>query len=385
MIKIGIIGAVSSDWMGGFNYFRNLIISLDTLKNKELEIFVFVGIKTDIKIKNMFKEYATVIEDSIFDRKSLRWFLMKIEQKLFKTNYFLEYTLKEYNIDILSHSFLTNFKKIKTINWIPDFQHIHLSHMFAKEEIMQRNLTFLKVIKESDCLVVSSHDALKDLKSFAPGYENKTKVLQFVSHIDRGYQSLNENNKIILQEKYGLNNNFFYIPNQFWKHKNHMIVFEAINQLKKEYIDICLVCSGYLEDYRNKNYIHEIKSFIKANSLNDNIKLLGLIDYKDVFGLIEMSTAVINPSLFEGWSSTVEECKSLGKNMILSNLSVHKEQYPEATFFDRNSTESLKDVIRNYKHNRVDSYVKLSEERTKKFADKYVEISNEVIQSASRQ
>ena len=92
MIKIGIIGAVSSDWMGGFNYFRNLIISLDTLKNKELEIFVFVGIKTDIKIKNMFKEYATVIEDSIFDRKSLRWFLMKIEQKLFKTNYFLEYT-----------------------------------------------------------------------------------------------------------------------------------------------------------------------------------------------------------------------------------------------------------------------------------------------------
>ena len=138
-------------------------------------------------------------------------------------------------------------------------------------------------------------------------------------------------------------------------------------------------------DYRNKNYIHEIKSFIKANSLNDNIKLLGLIDYKDVFGLIEMSTAVINPSLFEGWSSTVEECKSLGKNMILSNLSVHKEQYPEATFFDRNSTESLKDVIRNYKHNRVDSYVKLSEERTKKFADKYVEISNEVIQSASRQ
>ena len=114
MIKIGIIGAVSSDWMGGFNYFRNLIISLDTLKNKELEIFVFLGIKTDIKIKNMFKEYATVIEDSLFDRKSLRWFLMKIEQKLFKTNYFLEYTLKEYNIDILSHSFLTNFKKIKT-------------------------------------------------------------------------------------------------------------------------------------------------------------------------------------------------------------------------------------------------------------------------------
>ena len=53
MIKVGFIGAVSKDWMGGLNYFKNLLFAIDTLKNKELQVFVFVGKKTDEEIKEM--------------------------------------------------------------------------------------------------------------------------------------------------------------------------------------------------------------------------------------------------------------------------------------------------------------------------------------------
>ena len=38
--------------------------------------------------------------------------------------------------------------------------------------------------------------------------------------------------------------------------------------------------------------------------------------------------AVINPSRFEGWSSSVEEAKSMGKTVILSNIGTHIEQDP---------------------------------------------------------
>ena len=79
--------------------------------------------------------------------------------------------------------------------------------------------------------------------------------------------------------------------------------------------------------------------------MEKNIKLLGLVDYKEVFSFIKFSMAVINPSLFEGWSSTVEECKSVSKTMILSDLSVHKEQYPGAIFFNRKSPEHLADTM----------------------------------------
>ena len=379
MIKVGFIGAVSKEWMGGLNYFNNLLFAIDSLNNKELQIFVFVGKKTDEDIKNMFKQYATVIEDSIFDRKSFKWFLMKLEQKIFKTNFLLENILKKYDIQILSHTSITKFKNIKTINWIPDFQHIHLPQMFSKKEIENRDKSFMQIIKDSDVVVLSSFDALTDLKNFSSEYQNKARVLQFVSQPNSRYFELNENDKNNVFKKYDIKDDFFYMPNQFWKHKNHMTVFKAVNELKKDGIQICVVCTGHLADYRNKTYIDEIKNFIKINNLEKNIKLLGLVEYEDVFALIKFSKAVINPSLFEGWSSTVEECKSVEKNMILSDLDVHKEQYPNATFFERNSVESLKNILKNYKKENIDSNIESLEIRTKKFADTYVSICKEVL------
>ena len=153
-----------------------------------------------------------------------------------------------------------------------------------------------------------------------------------------------------------------------------MSVFKAINQLRNENINIHLICSGYLEDYRNKNHIEVLKNYIFQTNLNNNIKLLGLIDYEDVFNLIKFSEAVINPSLFEGWSTTVEECKSVGKNMILSDLNVHKEQYPTALFFDRNKEDSLIEVLRNYKGHNIGNKRELLRDRTKEFAEKYIRI-----------
>lgn len=378
MIKVGFIGSVSKEWMGGLNYFKNLLFAINSIEEKELEVFVFVGKKIDIKIKRMFQEYATVIEDSMFDRKSIKWFLSKIEQKIFKTNILLENILKKHSIQILSHAAITNLKTIKTINWIPDFQHIHLPQMFSEKEIQNRNNNFLKLIRDSDLIVFSSFDALKDMKKFAPNYEDKARVLQFVSQPNSRYFELDEHDKSLLLQKYKIKDDFFYIPNQFWKHKNHMIIFEAINELKKDGVEINIVCTGYLCDYRNKTYIDDIRKVVKLNNLEDNIKLLGLVDYEDVFALIKFSKAVINPSLFEGWSSTVEECKSVGKNMILSDLDVHKEQYPNAVFFKRDSIESLKEVLKSYKIEN-ESNVEPLEARTKKFANIYVSVCKEVL------
>ncbi len=51
-----------------------------------------------------------------------------------------------------------------------------------------------------------------------------------------------------------------------------------------------------------------------------------MVPRQHVFALMRTCAALVNPSLFEGWSSTVEEAKSLGVPMLLSNLGVHLEQ-----------------------------------------------------------
>ena len=62
---------------------------------------------------------------------------------------------------------------------------------------------------------------------------------------------------------------------------------------------------------------------------------LGVVPYRDMLGLMRHAVAVINPSLFEGWSTSVEEAKSMGKAVVLSDIPVHREQAPgRGLFFD---------------------------------------------------
>jgi hypothetical protein len=57
-------------------------------------------------------------------------------------------------------------------------------------------------------------------------------------------------------------------------------------------------------------------------------------------------TALINPSMSEGWSTPVEEAKSLAVPMLLSNLRVHREQAGDrAYYFDPQAAEQLASLM----------------------------------------
>ena len=379
MIKVGFIIDSSEELMGKSNYLKNLIFAIDSIKAKNIKVIVFIGKKTNTEIKNFYKRYANVVEDVMFDKKSIKWYLTKIESRILRSNMFLEYFLKKHDVQIISHSSVINLRYIKMINWIPDFQHIHLAHLFYKKEIKKLDQHFKRIIKKSNIVLLSSYDSLKDFKNFDYQNKHKAKVLQFVSQPHKIYFKLDLKDKKKILNKFNIKNDFFYIPNQYWSHKNHMFVFKAINELKKEGIKIHAICTGYPDDHRNKSHFQNLKTYINEHDLNEDIRILGLVKYEEVFSLIKFSKAVINPSLFEGWSSTVEECKSVGKNMILSDLDVHKEQYPTATFFDKNSITSLKDILRNYEKINLVNEKNLIVERTNKFATTYVKILEELI------
>jgi hypothetical protein len=56
--------------------------------------------------------------------------------------------------------------------------------------------------------------------------------------------------------------------------------------------------------------------------------------------------AVIQPSLFEGWSTVLEDARALGKTVIASDIAVHREQNPPGcSFFTKDSSEDLADAI----------------------------------------
>jgi len=56
---------------------------------------------------------------------------------------------------------------------------------------------------------------------------------------------------------------------------------------------------------------------------------------------------MLNPSLFEGWSTTVEEARSLGVRLVVSDLPVHREQLGSAAdFFNPHDPQAIAATLR---------------------------------------
>ena len=384
MIKVGftIIGG-KTGWMGGINYLKNLLFAISQSGDNQIQPVLFVGKKVDQKLLDEFKGLAIIKQESVFDRFSFQWFVDFILRDVFAGNPIINHIIKENDINVLSHSFIygTDLKCV-SVNWIPDFQHIHLSYMFSKLNLLVRDYRLARMSKYSDAIILSSYDAYNDYLKFAPKYVEKASVIHFVSQT-----TVFEIKPIsYLESKYNFNGNFFFLPNQFWAHKNHKVAFEAIQLLKKECPDILLLCSGLLMDNRKNIHIDSLKNFVQNNGLEKNIIFLGLIPYDDVKLLLYHCIAIINPSYFEGWSSSVEEAKSMGKSMILSNITVHHEQATDiANFFDFDDPQSLSRILLRYWNNETKEKVILTEnnleERTKAFG---LEYQNIIINIANR-
>ena len=74
-----------------------------------------------------------------------------------------------------------------------------------------------------------------------------------------------------------------------------------------------------------------------------------MIPYADLAALMQASVALLNPSLFEGRSTPVEEARALGVPLLLSDLAVHREQAgDDAVYFERHSAAALADALQGF-------------------------------------
>jgi len=135
---------------------------------------------------------------------------------------------------------------------------------------------------------------------------------------------------------------------------------------------------------RKPDYIDIVLQNLSTYGLANQVYLLGLIPRIDQIQLMRRSLAVIQPSLFEGWSTVVEDARCLGKKMILSDFPVHIEQDPpDSVFFDRHSPQQLANLIGEWSE-KLSNGINLKEESiaqrknkedVKKFGYRFLEIA----------
>lgn len=377
MVTVAFVLDLSNSWLGGINYYRNLFTAISRYESAPIRVKVFLPKGQEADAFHDLSKDIEFISVSFPAKWTLSWFMRKVWMKFFHQDVFLARYLRRHDVDLLSHVLSSvRCPGIKNIAWIPDFQHKYLPDFFSKEELSVRDSEYKRMAACMDKVILSSETAKDDFIKYHQQHKEKACVLRFAPVLD--FDSFNQVSEV--EEKYGITGKYFFLPNQYWKHKNHKVVLQALRILKDEGKFVRVVSTGNTKDYRAPGHFAEIEAFIEEHELGDRYFVLGMISYADVQVLAEASLGYINPSFFEGWSTTVEEAKYRGKPILLSNLKVHREQAPaKGIFFDPKDPEDLAKKMwdmwqQPIQNEDVDVLKRANEEALQKFAKDYCDI-----------
>ena len=219
------------------------------------------------------------------------------------------------------------------LHWIPDLQHRRLRGTFSATERLKREAAFVRFALPARRIVVSSEAVRRDAARAYPPFARRLRVLRFTTVVPAEVVASDPAGTLA---RYDLEPGYLFLPNQFWQHKNHGIAFAAARNLGRT-----LVCTGATTDHRRPEYFAEL-----THDLPANVRILGVVPREDYLQLVRGAAALVQPSLFEGWSSIVEDARAFGRPIALSDIPVHREQDPAGGhFFNPHDPASLSAAV----------------------------------------
>jgi len=349
--KIALFGMGGLYWIGGVQYITNIIHALNAwtggpefeihlIKNEDQHFSELADLKNVSIVFHNVNEYFPPW--SLPNR--IKWF---IQRKLMnRVNPRMENLFLKEQFDFVYPVPLAGCQgKLNTAAWIADFQYYHYPKgaSQAATDAAYGEISF--IANHANKIILSSKTCENDCNTIFPVTAGRTHAMPFTVYINEKIFDNNDFDHVI--KKYKVPRNFLIVSNSFCPTKNHKTLFRALAILKKQGIVINLLCTGNIVDWRNLHFANESLLDISENEIRDQVHLLGIIPRQDQLLLYRMSKAIVQPSLNEGWSTSVEEAKALGKNLVVSDIDVHKEQYPDKRFmFSATNAEDLATKIK---------------------------------------
>jgi glycosyltransferase involved in cell wall biosynthesis len=310
-----LLQSYTQGWEGGNRYLSNLEAALSTLA-------------TEGKIKFSIKNKQT---DSVHLCNS--WWKSALVIKF-------TYLLREAtNRSAISLPFLSRLPWIRSLVWIPDLQDLELPEMFDGKELKRRKEHRKKLSKRVCTLYFSSRHSLEVFTTNQLETHKIAGVVRFTVPPPPNESFSGEGAIPLCDTCRG--SGYFYLPNQWWKHKNHLFVLRAFRQYQEMGGKLHLILSGSPQDPRSPSHRAEVLGLLSDMPYVHNLESINRSDQTILF---RDARAVIQPSLYEGWSTTIEESLHFGTPIIASSIPVLLEQTlgePDCVLFDPCDTDEL--------------------------------------------
>jgi len=135
---------------------------------------------------------------------------------------------------------------------------------------------------------------------------------------------------------------FVFYPAQFWPHKNHVVLLEALHILKKEHgLALSAVFAG--SDMGNQAYIAQ---YAEKLGLSGQVRFLGFVPAATLVALYRKAFALVFPSFFGPENMPPLEAFALGCPVIAAAVSGSEYQLKDAALlFDPKDERALARLI----------------------------------------
>ncbi len=235
---------------------------------------------------------------------------------------------------------------------IHDLQHRlqpEFPEVSADGEWEAREYLFRNGARYATLLLSDSEVGREDILNFYGPYgvePDQVKVLPFLPSRYLFAKTDGEERQRI-RTNYQLPESYLFYPAQFWPHKNHRRIIEALGQLREEFgLKIPIVFSGsHTGDIREHTF-DEVRSVSFQMGLEKEVWYLGYIPDEDMSALYSEAVALIMPTFFGPTNIPILEAWALDCPVLSSDIRGIQEQAGQAAILvNPRSVESIADGI----------------------------------------
>ncbi|RZG49141.1 glycosyltransferase family 4 protein [Acinetobacter wuhouensis] len=307
---------------GGFQTQLSTILKLSKNDKYKITAFTFSNKNKELLIKHGLN--VVCLKTSIFD-KILKIFSLQIWFQIlrFKWKTTFEKSLDNHSIDLvyfLSPSslalYLVDHNYIYTVWDLCHRDMLEFPEVNYYREFELRENLYTSVSKKAVAILTDSKLGKDNLVKRYGVDSERIFNISFAPSINA-----KESNFINIKEKYNIESNYIYYPAQFWAHKNHVYIIDAIVKLKNKGILLAAVFSG-----SDKGNLEYILGYAKKLDVEHLIHYIGFAPNEEIYYLYKQSLALVMPSYFGPTNIPPLEAFVIGTPVIYSDLDGLREQ-----------------------------------------------------------
>ncbi|MBI5020645.1 MAG: glycosyltransferase [Ignavibacteriales bacterium] len=344
-IEFGISGGVEI-------YMKTLVHALMS-HTDDVRISLILNTKQLPQLENLFGKRVNY---HVLDRIPTVSFGLKVKKAFFSKTEAIDYrstnltfaNLREkLGVDIV-HSPVQIFSQIDfTVPGIlnlHDLQHLHHPENFTAGDLEARYNLYGQSATLASAIIASSDFVRNDIIQKMGIPEWKVYKIQPACNpeVAKGLESFTPQ---MARDIYHLPEKFGFYPAQFWIHKNHARLAEALAIVRSRVPkhDFKIVFSGY----RGLTGWPNLEKVLDQYNLRDHIMFLDYIPTEHLGAIYKSATYCVVPSLFEASSYPVIEAQTLGCPAMCSNIESLTELMVDGAglVFDPISVEDIADKM----------------------------------------